>query len=206
MVKGILKHKTPEAEVAPNPEIDRQKVLENTRANAQLYSQNSEKIRRASTGKVRVDEASSGTTEFPSNVNGPNGGQPSDISWDEAGIYLHEQDKGTYMKIDEPKTPYAGTLGDNEYYAEDDEEATGFSLGEPEFDEDGTLEKERIIKDSSVEEDDDDHEIDEREQLREEDQQQHEEFLKKRNQHYNMKIDLAAARKLAEQEDDEDDE
>lgn len=205
MVKGILKHKTPEAEVAPNPEIDRQQVLENTRANAQLYSQNSEKIRRASTGKVRVDEASSGTTEFPPNPSGTNGGQPSDISWDEAGIYLHEQDKGTYMKIDEPKTPYAGTLGDNEYYAEDDEEATGFSLGEPEFDEDGTLEKERIIKDPSVEdEDDEDDEMDEREQMREEDKQQHDEFLKKRNQHYNMKIDLAAARKLAEQEEDDE--
>ncbi|KAG5363821.1 hypothetical protein CJU89_3006 [Yarrowia sp. B02] len=202
MVKGILKHKTPEAEAAPNPEIDRQQVLENTRANAQLYSQNSEKIRRASTGKVRVDEASSGTAEFP---NGCHSADPSDITWDEAGIYLHEQDKGTYMKIDEPKTPYAGTLGDNEYYAEDDEEATGFSLGEAEFDEDGTLEKERIIKDPSVEEEDDD-EVDEREQMREEDKQHHDEFLKKRNQHYNMKIDLAAARKLAEQEDDEDDE
>ncbi|KAG5364984.1 hypothetical protein CKK34_3813 [Yarrowia sp. E02] len=204
MVKGILKHKTPEAEAPPNPEIDRQQVLENTRANAQLYSQNSEKIRRASTGKVRVDEASSGVAEFPTSANGANGGQPSDITWDEAGIYLHEQDKGTYMKIDEPKTPYAGTLGDNEYYAEDDEEAAGFSLGEPEFDEDETLEKERIIKDPSVEDEDEEDEVDEREQMREEDKQQHEDFLKKRNQHYNMKIDLAAARKLAEQEDEDD--
>lgn len=196
MVRGILKHAAA-GEALPDPEIDRQKVLENTLANAKLYGQNSEKIRRASTGKVKVDEASSGTSDVAM------GGQPSDISWDEAGIYLHEQDKGTYMKIDEPKTPYAGTLGDNEYYNEDDEEATGFSLGEPEFDEDGTLEKERIIADPSIEEEEED-EVDDKAQMREEDEKHHDDFLKKRNQHYNMKIDLAAARKLAEAADEEE--
>lgn len=39
------------------------------------------------------------------------------LKWDEANLYLTEQDRGDKMKIDEPKTPYA-----KHYEPEEDEE------------------------------------------------------------------------------------
>jgi protein phosphatase inhibitor 2 len=42
------------------------------------------------------------------------------LKWDEANLYLAEQDAGTRMKITEPKTPYQ--FGDQGVMEEDDEE------------------------------------------------------------------------------------
>ncbi|KAF2962765.1 hypothetical protein GQX73_g10812 [Xylaria multiplex] len=57
------------------------------------------------------------------------------LQWDEANLYLTEQERTSTMKITEPKTPYARHYEPSE--DEDDEMADGdpipgFSLGEPE--------------------------------------------------------------------------
>ncbi|TGJ80528.1 hypothetical protein E0Z10_g8235 [Xylaria hypoxylon] len=57
------------------------------------------------------------------------------LQWDEANLYLTEQERTSTMKITEPKTPYARHYEPSE--DEDDEMAdidpiAGFSLGEPE--------------------------------------------------------------------------
>ncbi|KAK5637144.1 hypothetical protein RRF57_012856 [Xylaria bambusicola] len=57
------------------------------------------------------------------------------LQWDEANLYLTEQERSSTMKITEPKTPYARHYEPSE--DEDDEMGdgdpiSGFSLGEPE--------------------------------------------------------------------------
>jgi len=47
------------------------------------------------------------------------------LKWDEANLYLTEQDRGHTMKIDEPKTPYVRQYDP----AEDEEEMAGIDAG-----------------------------------------------------------------------------
>lgn len=47
------------------------------------------------------------------------------LKWDEANLYLTEQDRGHTMKIDEPKTPYVRQYDP----AEDEEELAGIDAG-----------------------------------------------------------------------------
>lgn len=66
------------------------------------------------------------------------------LKWDEANLYLTEQERTSTMKIDEPKTPYAKHYDPAEDPSDDDEEGDvdmdrqredeipGLSLGEPE--------------------------------------------------------------------------
>ena len=48
------------------------------------------------------------------------------LKWDEANLYLNEGQMGGRMKIDEPKTPYAGHYDP----AEDEEEMSGINASE----------------------------------------------------------------------------
>lgn len=50
-------------------------------------------------------------------LGGDNGDENIRLRWDEANLYLTEQEKSSTMKIDEPKTPYA-----KRYEPEEDEE------------------------------------------------------------------------------------
>ena len=50
-------------------------------------------------------------------LGGDNGDENMRLRWDEANLYLTEQEKSSTMKIDEPKTPYA-----KRYEPDDDEE------------------------------------------------------------------------------------
>jgi protein phosphatase inhibitor 2 len=59
------------------------------------------------------------------------------LKWDEANLYLTEQERSSTMKITEPKTPYAKQYEpsedeDDEEMADDREDIPGLSLGEPE--------------------------------------------------------------------------
>lgn len=114
---GILKnsssyrsnsHSSPPGEPAPavsptapvRPPLGREKsekeiVLENTIHNAGPGHRRSSSNARGSTSR-RQSGASPGLEE-----NNPQ------LKWDEANLYLNEQNRDSTMKIDEPKTPYA---------------------------------------------------------------------------------------------------
>ncbi|KAJ4986512.1 glc8 protein [Stagonosporopsis vannaccii] len=125
--KGILKnsssyrsnsHGSPPAEAAPavsptaeRPPLGREKsekeiVLENTLHNAGQGHRRSSSNPRGSTSR-RQSGASPHLDE-----NSPQ------LKWDEANLYLNEQNRDSTMKIDEPKTPYAKQYDP----AEDEEE------------------------------------------------------------------------------------
>lgn len=127
---GILKNsyrKSPP--VSPPAEIDvldKQVTIENTNKNAGH--------RRSSSATSRprgYSRTTSHEEDMESNQR---------LKWDEANLYLTEQERTSTMKIDEPKTPYAA-----QYEPSDDEdedmidgepsqrdEIPGLSLGEPE--------------------------------------------------------------------------
>ncbi|KAF3000075.1 hypothetical protein E8E13_001951 [Curvularia kusanoi] len=124
--KGILKNSSyrsnsqssPSGEPAPavsptneRPPLGREKsekeiVLENTLHNAGPGHRRSSSNPRGSTSR-RQSGASPGLEE-----NNPQ------LKWDEANLYLNEQNRDSTMKIDEPKTPYAKQYDP----AEDEEE------------------------------------------------------------------------------------
>ncbi len=128
------------------------------------------------------------------------------LKWDEANLYLTEQERTATMKITEPKTPYA------KHYdpSEDDDDVTdyemldgghggkedipGLSLGEPEEevpeeDEDGSRSASR--KQSKVHVNDEDatpqHDADEYLDMTPEEREKHRKFEAMRKKHYEMK-------------------
>lgn len=167
-------------------EIDRNKVLQNTRANAQLHDEGA-RLRRASEPEEPVER--------------PTGDAEDHLKWDEANIYRNEQEKTATMKIDEPKTPYQGPAGDSEYYLPDEDEdivktrddkvlavdeLDEFSLGETQYDDsvDATVENDRIQKDPNVEDEGDDEDDDEEHLTADERKRR---FEAMRKAHYHMK-------------------
>lgn len=177
-------------------EIDRNQVLQNTRANAQLH-----------------DEGARLINESPSLNDEKSGESDHDLRWDEANIYKTEQERTSTMKIDEPKTPYQGPAGDSEYYLPDEDEdivktrddkviavdeLDEFSLGEPQYKEtyDATLENDRIQKD----EDDEEEEDEGREETAEE---KHRRFEEMRKAHYHMKGNILRKPLPPDDEDEE---
>ncbi|PSK36719.1 putative protein phosphatase inhibitor 2 [Elsinoe australis] len=117
--KGILKnsgqHVSPELRTspteeapAPRPELNRELsekeiVQMNTNINAGGHRRNSSNPR----GSI---------SRRQSGAEGPEAVSPR-LRWDEANLYLNEGQMGGKMKIDEPKTPYAGR-----YDPEDEDE------------------------------------------------------------------------------------
>jgi protein phosphatase inhibitor 2 len=70
-------------------------------------------------------------------VHGGEGDNEMRLKWDEANLYLTEQEKSSTMKIDEPKTPYARRYDP----AEDEDEIPTLDAGEIVVDE---LDKEQL--------------------------------------------------------------
>lgn len=169
-------------------DIDRNQVLENTRANAQLHDVGA---------VIKQHDDSKDVEQSEENYQNENG-----LKWDEANIYLNEQDRTAKMKIDEPKTPFQGAIGDSEYYLPDEEEEAvktrdgerkiavdeldEFSLGEPEYknETDPIVQNDRIER---VVNDDDDKDEDDEEDRDETAEEKHRRFEEKRKAHYHMK-------------------
>ncbi|CAJ2506531.1 Uu.00g006610.m01.CDS01 [Anthostomella pinea] len=134
--RGILKHsfqKSPP--VSPTQEHDMEEkdlTIVNTQANAGH--------RRSSSAASRPAGSRRQSTRAPSQGPEDDLNNSQRLQWDEANLYLTEQERTSTMKITEPKTPYARHYEPSE--DEDDEmldgEATqreeipGLSLGEPE--------------------------------------------------------------------------
>jgi protein phosphatase inhibitor 2 len=110
---------------------EKEVVLQNTQANAGH--------RRSSSAASRPGGSRRQSSRTPSTAadHDPNAPPEARLKWDEANLYLTEQERTSTMKITEPKTPYAKHYSPSE--DDDDEqmegshsEIPGLSLGEPE--------------------------------------------------------------------------
>lgn len=189
------------------PQLSEKEVtIENTKINAGHRRSSSS----ATSGRPAGSRRQSSRT--PSVVD-PNEEQDPRIKWDEANLYLTEQERTSTMKITEPKTPYAKHYDPAEDPSDDEGAGIGpasgksntrigteddipdMSLGEPEeavpeipADEVELANKKRKHRGSGsrVHVDDDGHE-DELAGLSEEDREKHRRFEELRKKHYEMK-------------------
>lgn len=184
-IRGILRNAPPPESYYENSgPLDRAKVLQNTRANAQLNSLGS--------------QISSNFDSPLDKTNGPSGTGDDRLHWDEDNIERNEQEKSATMTIDEPKTPFQGAVGDSEYYLPDDEEE--FSLGEPQVETNIPTQDDRIIREQSEDDDDEEedaesNDVDESEEetapsAPETPEERHKRFEEMRKAHYHMKGDV----------------
>ncbi|KAI1733545.1 hypothetical protein F4680DRAFT_398209 [Xylaria scruposa] len=130
--KGILKnsfHKSPPASPIKEKDItEKELTIINTQTNAGHRRSSSTASRPA--GNRRRSSRTSSQSAIDDEMT-----SSQRLQWDEANLYLTEQERTSTMKITEPKTPYARHYEPSE--DEDDEMADGdqipgFSLGEPE--------------------------------------------------------------------------
>lgn len=203
--------------------FDRSAVLENTLANAKIHTVGNAIIQKHKS--ELVDELQGKTIDDED-------GEPKNehLKWNEANLYLNEQEKSATMKITEPKTPFQGSIGDSEYYRPDEEddevnldagrgpssldelEAEGFMLGEPEVSgPDPTIQPDRILVDEKAkaaaaqEQDGEEEEEEEEEEGEEEEEtpeERHKRFEQMRKSHYFMK-GAVLHKKLEDLDDDE---
>lgn len=91
----------PIASPSPLPDLsDKEVTIENTKINAGHRRSSS------TAGSTRPGGSRRQSSRTPS-VADPNEDQDQRIKWDEANLYLTEQERTSTMKITEPKTPYA---------------------------------------------------------------------------------------------------
>ncbi|WYZ38163.1 hypothetical protein EsH8_III_000077 [Colletotrichum jinshuiense] len=151
------------------------------------------------------------------------------LKWDEANLYLTEQERSSTMKIDEPKTPYAKHYDPAEDPSDDEmqdadaerkprtarvgprveDDIPLMSLGEPEEAvPESESAKEKALKAVHVDENASAHGDDEDlSHLSPEEREKHRRFEQLRKKHYEMKDVahlLGHPEELAEEEDDED--
>ncbi|KAJ8125084.1 hypothetical protein O1611_g8555 [Lasiodiplodia mahajangana] len=128
--KGILKnsfHKSPpESPIKEKDLTEKELTILNTQTNAGHRRSSSSASRPAGTRRRSSRASFQSDDEMASSQR---------LQWDEANLYLTEQERTSTMKITEPKTPYAKHYDPSE--DEDDEMADGdpipgLSLGEPE--------------------------------------------------------------------------
>ncbi|KAI8947884.1 hypothetical protein F4801DRAFT_581927 [Xylaria longipes] len=129
--KGILKNSfqksPPESPVKEKDLSEKELTIINTQTNAG-HRRSSSNASRPAGNRRRLSRTPSQSAD-----DDMTGSQR--LQWDEANLYLTEQERTSTMKITEPKTPYARHYEPSE--DEDDEMADGdqipgFSLGEPE--------------------------------------------------------------------------
>ncbi|KAI4596847.1 hypothetical protein KJ359_005191 [Pestalotiopsis sp. 9143b] len=131
--RGILKNsfqKSPP--LSPTQDIDmteKEIVLQNTQVNMGH--------RRSSSAASRPAGSRRQSSRTPSAAdNDPDAPPEARLKWDEANLYLTEQERTSTMKITEPKTPYAKHYSpsedDDDEFESSHSEIPGLSLGEPE--------------------------------------------------------------------------
>lgn len=182
--------------------FDRNAVLENTLANAKLNSVGNAIIQK-NKADLEDELKSQGLTPeqaaAESERRTSNGGSSSEhLKWNEANLYLNEQEKSATMKISEPKTPFQGSVGDSEYYKPDDDDddippldgADEFMLGEaaaPDSGLDPTIQSSRIIVDEKEARASQENSEEEEEEVEETPEEKHKRFEEMRKNHYFMK-------------------
>ncbi|KAI0445102.1 hypothetical protein F4803DRAFT_203802 [Xylaria telfairii] len=202
--KGILKnsyHKSPpESPIKEKDLSEKELTIINTQTNAGHRRSSSTASRPAGTTRRRLSRTPSQSAD--DEIAGS-----QRLQWDEANLYLTEQERTSTMKITEPKTPYARHYEPSE--DEDDEMADGdqipgFSLGEPEEE----IPENEFRKPSKVHVNDDDatsHHDAENEffGMTPEEREKHRKFEQLRKKHYQMG-DVARFLGHPEELDDED--
>ena len=233
---GILKNSyqrspPPESPVKEKDLTEKELTIINTQSNAGH--------RRSSSATSRPAGSRRQSSRGPSSVAGDNAVAVEDmensqrLKWDEANLYLTEQERTSTMKITEPKTPYAKHYDPAEDEDEDDDllldgdhaggrdhDIPGLSLGEPEEDipesEFASAKDGSSRKQSKVHVNDEDatpqHDADEYVGMTPEEREKHRRFEEARKKHYEMK-DVAKflghpeniEEDLEEDDDDDDD-
>ncbi|KAI0201190.1 hypothetical protein F4808DRAFT_425598 [Astrocystis sublimbata] len=130
--KGILKNSyqksPPESPIQEKDLSEKELTIINTQTNAGH--------RRSSSTASRPAGSRRRSSRTPSQVGDNEDALGSQrLQWDEANLYLTEQERTSTMKITEPKTPYAkhyDPAEDSDDEMADGEQIPGFSLGEPE--------------------------------------------------------------------------
>lgn len=218
----------PPLPVSPERRMSEKDItIENTKINAGH--------RRSSSAAGSRPAGSRRASSRTPSVADPKEEQDPRIKWDEANLYLAEQDRTSTMKITEPKTPYAKHYDPSEDPSDEEDNAaqTGegasrkrigneddipdMSLGEPEeavpeipADEVEMAHKKRKHGGSRVHVDDEAME-DETTGLSEEEREKHRRFEEMRKKHYEMKgvANLLGhpedLEEMADEEDDDDD-
>ncbi|KAI1494084.1 hypothetical protein F5X96DRAFT_55727 [Biscogniauxia mediterranea] len=134
--RGILKNSfqksPPQSPIKEKDLTEKELTIVNTQANAGHRRSSSTASRPAGSRRQssRTPSHNGAEDELANNQR---------LTWDEANLYLTEQERTSTMKITEPKTPYAkhyepSEEDDDEFFDGDNsrEEIPGLSLGEPE--------------------------------------------------------------------------
>ncbi|KAK9461128.1 uncharacterized protein V1516DRAFT_336896 [Lipomyces oligophaga] len=262
--RGILKNPPPAEmyEKLPPP-VDREVLMRNTEVNASLHGDHSKMdirplaVRAAMINSdpahdhghtsgaalVRVDEkaaglaAESGSADPSADQAGKNRDQMTEeerVKWDEANIYLTEQERTAKMKITEPKTPFAQSVDPSELVDYSDSEIEGMTLnginghrkrrvseevpeldlGDPEEPIDsgidtmnnGRILKENIEPDLGAGKESTESEAGQGSEEMETEEERHRRFADMRKKHYEMKGALELAHQLTAKVDDEEEE
>lgn len=198
-MKNSFQNSPPTSPARENPDLsEKELTIQNTQLNAGR--------RRSSSAGTRPGGSRKASSRTPSISGAIEDENQARLKWDEANIYLTEQERTSTMKIDEPKTPYAKHYDPSEDPS-DDEDGTGeptdrarspddipgLSLGEPEEPiPEPVLERPRGMKKRSVskvhvDDTSSGHDDDEIANLSEEDKQKHRRFEEMRKKHYEMK-------------------
>ncbi|KAK9241085.1 hypothetical protein V1525DRAFT_393654 [Lipomyces kononenkoae] len=218
--RGILKNPPPpELYHLPPPAVDHEVLLRNTRTNAAQHGDHKNvNIRRLSTTSSDAARNGNGLADASGR-----------LKWDEANIYLTEQERTATMKITEPKTPYAHSIDLSDLVDDDDidegdgiylngvngnhgrDDVPGLDLGEPEevvpaprfssatIVTDGEEGERRISLDENSPDMPD---VDD--EPEEGGGERHRRFEEMRKKHYEMKDALKLAHQLQDEEDEEE--
>lgn len=206
--RGILKNPSysspPTSPTSPEAPLTAKEVtIANTHYNAGNH-------RRPSTGPA----GRRGSSQTPSAHDGsPLDSSEQRLKWDEANLYLTEQERSPKMKIDEPKTPFARGYDPLEDPSDIEDGPggdgiPGLELGEPEREvperrlSDGSRKAVHVADDAVSERD-------EFAGMTPEEREKHEKFEKMRKSHYEMRNAvqlLGHTEELLDEEEEDDDE
>ncbi|KAK9379633.1 uncharacterized protein V2V93DRAFT_373235 [Kockiozyma suomiensis] len=229
--RGILKNPpSPERYQQPPPPVDRELLLHNTEINAAQTGDRSNVVikpleKRPVPADPQIDRGHTSGTPLVHAPHTAADAEAARLKWDEANIYLTEQERTATMKITEPKTPYAGAVDPSDLLDYDDndeivgltlsgingerrevsEDIPELELGEAEVTSTDTTEPKeaRIIADSTNQREEPTGKEGESAET-ESEEARHKRFGEMRKKHYEMKDALKIAEALAHKEEDEE--
>jgi protein phosphatase inhibitor 2 len=209
--KGILKNRSSSnvtTQISPEANSEHEIVIANTIHNAGAPGRRSSSAIRSSASRRQSGSVAGYEADEEQDDSSPR------LKWDEANLYLTEQQRDSHMKITEPKTPFARQYDpteDAEEMARLDaeglivdevdakllrqnrlEDIPGLDLGEPEMDtqnlnHDTPDSEKRVIVDNDKTDEDLGHHGEDLGSLSEEERDKHRKFEEMRRKHYEMK-------------------